>query len=132
MVHCFISLNFKSNKYLIFFNIQIHFSVVPSSFQRNEFRSGVLCGKRFCVLGCICSSLNLLKPRSQRCIHLECMFDHKCIIKSKLPPSPATKDEDDSCECLPQQRLPLKEIELRNIIEFVIRNFDVPHAFMYL
>jgi len=92
---------------------------VPSPLKRVEFHFVVECDKRFCTMGCVCSSLNILKPRLQRCNHLECIFDNGCIKKSKLTdsvtlPSPAT--EDDTFEGLPQLSRK-KEVNLQNEID---------------
>ncbi|XP_046651710.1 uncharacterized protein LOC124342665 isoform X2 [Daphnia pulicaria] len=87
---------------------------VPGLLKQPGFQSVVECGKRFCIMGCVCSSLHLLKPRSQRCLHMECMFDHACTIKSKPTPSTPTKNEDNSLADLRSQNLSMKsEIELQ-------------------
>ena len=92
---------------------------MPSPLKRVEFHFVVECDKRFCTMGCVCSSLNILKSRLQRCNHLECIFDNGCIKKSKLTdsvtlPSPAT--EDDTFEGLPQLSRK-KEVNLQNEID---------------
>ena len=92
---------------------------MPSPLKQVEFHFVVECDKRFCTMGCVCSSLNILKPRLQRCNHLECIFDNGCLKKSKLTdsvtlPSPAT--EDDTFEGLPQLSRE-KEVNLQNEID---------------
>ncbi|EFX79357.1 hypothetical protein DAPPUDRAFT_319661 [Daphnia pulex] len=93
---------------------------VPGLLKQPGFQSVVECGNRFCIMGCVCSSLHLLKPRSQRCLHMECMFDHACIIKSKSTPSTPTKNKDnkdDSLVDLLSQNLLMKsEIKLQKDI----------------
>ncbi|KAI9556359.1 hypothetical protein GHT06_018933 [Daphnia sinensis] len=56
------------------------------------------CKKRFCKMGCVCDSLNSVKPPLAHCNHPECMFHDVCIYKSSLirhVSSPST--ECDMC-----------------------------------
>lgn len=42
------------------------------------------CDKRFCNMGCICDSLNSVKPPLAHCNHSECMCHDVCVYKSSL------------------------------------------------
>lgn len=108
--------------------------MVPGHHKWDTIRTVVECGKRFCLMGCICKSLNSIYIPPKHCNHPECIFASNCNYKSRLRSRNAISEKSNkfnpdtshSKYSLVEEPASMeKEVEFKNEIPNLQQKFDL-------